>query len=75
MPLSVFCDKSFQKKIFTSNQLDFQSKFITNKSWKFEVAKVSGSFPIFEGYRSYFPKSEQFWPILNLNDVIRLFVT
>ena len=69
----VFCDKSLKKNIFISNQLDFESKFITINSWKFEFAKVTGSFPIFEVFRTHFPKSGHFWPILNLNDVIRRF--
>ena len=35
-----------KKTIFVSNLLDFKSNLFTNNNWKFEVAKVTGSFPI-----------------------------
>ena len=50
----------FRKKIFISNQLHFESKFNTNKSWKFEFAKVTRSLRAFEVFQSQFQKSEHF---------------
>ena len=55
-----FAINSFSKKIFMSNQLDFESKFTTNNSWKFEVAKVTESFPIFLRFFEVTPKYEHF---------------
>ena len=56
----LFFYKSQQKKIFISNQLDFESEFKTNNSRKFEIAKVIKSYSILKVLRSHFPKSEQF---------------
>ena len=41
------------------NQLNFESKFITHNILEFEVAKVTGVFPIFEVFLRHFLKSEQ----------------
>ena len=52
LPPSVFMINPFGKKIFVSNQLNSESKFITNNSFsitkKFAAAKVIRSVPIFE---------------------------
>ena len=46
LPLSRFLrDKSLEKKVFL-NQLDFESNFVISNSYKKQVAKVTGSFPI-----------------------------
>ena len=49
------------------------SNFITNKFRKFVVAKVRGNFLIFEALEVTFLNVSTFWPIFNLNDVIRRF--
>ena len=47
-PFSFFVINPFRKKIFISNEFDFESKFIANYFWKYVVAKVKGSIPIFD---------------------------
>ena len=32
--------------LFSTNQLDFESTFITNNSWKFEIVKITERFAI-----------------------------
>ena len=57
------------RNIFISNQLHFELSFITNNSWKYEVAaKATKSFP-----EVTFLKSEHFLPKFILKDVIRCF--
>ena len=56
--------------LFNLNQLDFESNLLTNNSWKFRVAKITGSFPILGFRKVTFPNLSSFWPILKLNDII-----
>ena len=60
-----------EKKTFVSNQLGFDSNFITITPKN--LKKVKGSFPTFEISRNHFQNLSIFWPILNLKDVIRRF--
>ena len=71
-PLGSLVINPFNKNLFILDYFYFESSFITNNSWKFEVTKASGSFSSLR-----FPKlTYKIWAFLitfNLNDFIKRF--
>ena len=63
------------REFCTSYQVDFKSHLFTNNLRKLEATKRYNTekFSNSEVCQSLFSKSENFWRILNLNDVIRRF--
>ena len=57
-PLGFFMINPFRKIIFISNQLEFEPKCIKNNSRKFEVVKITESFPIFEVFQIFIFEKE-----------------
>ena len=61
MPLfRFFVINSIRKKIFSSNQFDFESNLFKNNSLKLKVAKVSGKFPQVQCFLKSLPQSVHF---------------
>ena len=71
-PFSLFFrDKSHQKKKKNSNQLEFESNLFTNNIRKFEVAKVTESFPVLRCPEVAFRNLQHF----QQNSTLDVFVT
>ena len=55
------------KKIFFFKSTSLWVKFHYKNSWKFQIAKITKSFPVFEVFQNHFPKSEHFLANTYLN--------